>query len=162
VVATTTNDNGLTISATSGATAKVTEAPATLSVTVSGTAQEGQTLTAAPVTSSGDAVVTYRWQSSTNGTSWTNIAAATSSTYLVKETNETHFLRVVAKSTDTDGPPASATSAPTLAVIDAAPTITTPTITGTVREGKGLTAYVRKPGAIMSARPQLELLSGMC
>jgi hypothetical protein len=61
-------------------------------------------------------------------------------TYTVKEADETHFLRVVAKSTDTDGPRASATSAPTLAVIDAAPTVTVPTITGTVQEGKALTA----------------------
>jgi hypothetical protein len=139
VVATVTNDNGATVSATSTATAKVTEAPPSLSVTVSGTAQEKQTLTAVPIASSGDAVIEYQWQV-LNGTSWGNITAATSSTYVVTEANETHQLRVIATMTDTDGGGATATSAASTAVIDAAPTVTTPAITGAAQEGKVLTA----------------------
>jgi hypothetical protein len=53
-------------------------------VTVTGTAQEGQTLTANPTNV--ESVTGYQWQSSNNGgTSWTNISSATNSTYLVQE-----------------------------------------------------------------------------
>jgi hypothetical protein len=62
-------------------------------VTVTGTAQEGQTLTANPTNV--ESVTGYQWQSSNNGgTSWTNISSATNSTYLVQEADETNLLRV--------------------------------------------------------------------
>src|SRR5215831_1026233 len=101
-----------------------------LSVTVSGTAQEGQTLTANP----SGAVTGYQWQSFIGGT-WTNISGATSSTYVVQETNEGNQLRVHVTSSG-----GSADSAATSAVMDISPTLTTPVISGTAQQGQTLTA----------------------
>ena len=140
VIATVTDENGATISATSSRTASVADISPTLSVTVAGAAQEGQTLTATAVGNESDAPVTYQWQFSNNGTTWTNISGATSATYLVSEARENQFLRVTAKSADPDGSTATATSAATSAVLDAVPTVTTPTISGTAQEGRTLTA----------------------
>src|SRR5438094_27140 len=101
-----------------------------LSVTVSGTAQEGQTLTANP----SGAVTGYQWQSLIGGT-WTNISGATSSTYVVREADEGNQLRVHVTSSG-----GSADSAATSAVIDISPTLTTPVISGTTQVGQTLTA----------------------
>ena len=131
-----TDDDGVTTSKTSTAVT-VGDAPPT--VTVTGTATEGQTLTAVPVTSA-DATVTFQWQSSTTGASWSNISGAKSSTYVVQEADETRLLRVVATAADLDGGGGIAKSAPTLAVKDADPTVTKPTIVGTTQEGQVLTA----------------------
>jgi hypothetical protein len=101
-------------------------------VTVSGTAQEGQTLTATP----SGAVTGYQWQSLiVGGNTWTNISGATSSTYLVQEADEGHPLRVHVTSSG-----GSADSAATSAVIDISPTLTTPVISGTAQQGQTLTA----------------------
>ena len=102
----------------------------TLSVTVAGTAQEGQTLTADP-----SGVVTgYQWQTLT-GSTWSNIAGATNATYVVQEADEGNQLRVHVTSSG-----GSADSAATAAVTDIAPTLTTPVISGTAQEGQTLTA----------------------
>src|SRR5262249_36568310 len=115
---------------TTGASSNYTVTISGLSVTVSGTAQEGQTLTATP----SGAVTGYQWQSFISGT-WTNISGATSSTYVVQETNEGNQLRVHV--TFSGG---SADSAATSAVIDISPTLTTPVISGTAQQGQTLTA----------------------
>jgi hypothetical protein len=125
-------------SATSSPTLAVTDAPPTLSVSISGTAQEGQTLTAIGVANSGDAVISYRWQV-LNGSTWVNIAGATKSTYLVTEANEGHQLRVKATSSDVDGTGTSATSAPTASAIDIAPALSV-TVSGAAQQGQILTA----------------------
>src|SRR5439155_6866361 len=64
----------------------------------------------------------------------------TGSTYLVLEGDESHTLDVVATATNDNGLTASQTSAPTATVLDAAPTITTPVISGAAQEGETLTA----------------------
>ena len=93
------------------------------------------------VTGGETGTATYQWQISANGsTGWTNIAGATGSTYTPTEADETHYLRVQAVFTDGIGETVTATSTPTAAVLDAAPTVTTPTITGTAQEGQTLTA----------------------
>ena len=60
-----------------------------LSVAITGTAKEGATLTATPPTigDSDDtgATVSYQWQSSTDGSSWSNISGAAASTYVLAE-----------------------------------------------------------------------------
>src|SRR5204862_61533 len=106
---------------TSAATATVTSGGP--SVTVSGTAQEGQTLTADP----SGAVTGYQWQSFIGGT-WTNISSATSSTYVVREADEGNQLRVHVTSSG-----GSADSGATSAVIDISltPTLAAGTHTGT-------------------------------
>jgi FG-GAP-like repeat len=147
VVASFTDDTGQSVSHTSVASSKVVDAAPTLSSPViSGTAKEGQTLTAsAALPNDTDATVTYQWQV-LNGRNWAPISGATASTYQVTEANEGHQLRVVATSSDVaDGSGTTATSAPTAAVTDIAPTLSTPVISGTAKEGQTLTASAALP-----------------
>src|SRR5205823_1329144 len=109
------------------------------------TAKEGSALTAVNGTlNDSDASVTgYQWQSSSNGgTSWTNIAGATSSTYTPAESDESHLLRVVETASDSDGgPPTTSTSAATTAVSDITLAFTSAAaVGGTAKEGSTLTA----------------------
>jgi hypothetical protein len=57
-----------------------------------------------------------------------------------KEGDEGFTIEVKATAINGNGATVSATSAATAAVLDAAPTITTPTIMGTAQEGQTLTA----------------------
>ena len=142
VVATATNENGVTISATSLATAAVLDAAPTVTTpTIAGTAQEGDTLTAAASAGQSDNTVTYQWLEN-DGTagSYVAITGATGSTYQVQEADEGFKIEVVATATNENGVTISATSTPTSAVLDAAPTVTVPTITGTAEVGLVLTA----------------------
>jgi hypothetical protein len=158
VSATFVDDTGRSVSAASSPTAAVTDIAPTLSVTVSGTAKEGQTLTATAVANDADAVVTYQWQS-LSGTTWSNISGATASTYVVTEANETHQLRVVATSTDSDGSGTSANSAATAAVTDIAPTLSV-TVSGTAQEGQTLTATAVANDGDVVVKYQWQSLSG--
>jgi hypothetical protein len=158
VSATFVDDTGQSVTATSSATAVVTDIAPTLSVTVSGTAKEGQTLTATAVANDADAVISYQWQS-LSGSTWSNISGATAATYLVVEANETHQLRVVATSTDSDGSGTSATSAATAAVTDIAPTLSV-TVSGTAQEGQTLTATAVANDSDVVIKYQWQSLSG--
>ena len=142
VVATATNDNGATVSATSAATALVLDAAPTITTpTITGTAQEGDTLTAAAMAGQSDNSVSYQWlENDGSGGSYVNIAGATGPSYQVQEADEGFKIEVVATATNDNGATVSATSAATALVLDAAPTITTPIITGTAQEGDTLTA----------------------
>src|SRR5262249_23246703 len=128
-------------SADSAATSAVIDISPTLATPViSGTAREGQTLTAtAAVANDSDATVSYQWQAN-HGSGFVNIAGATNLSYVVQEADEGGTLRIVATSTDTDGSGTSATSTATSAVIDISPTLTTPVISGTAQQGQNLTA----------------------
>ncbi len=138
VTATVTNASGATASATSAQTATVLDAPPTVTTpTITGTAQEGQTLTASATAGVPDEPVTYTWFSSQSGFT---IPIGTGATYAVKEADENHALVVTASVSNDNGATASATSASTAAVLDAPPTVTTPTITGIPQEGQVLTA----------------------
>ncbi len=79
VVATATNDNGATISATSAATGTVLDAAPTITTPIiTGTAQEGDTLTAAASAGQSDNSVSYQWlENDGSGGSYVNIAGAT-------------------------------------------------------------------------------------
>src|SRR6202008_2038736 len=113
VKATATNDNGLTAIATSAATAAVLDAEPTITTPViSGTVQEGQTLTASATAGQPDNPVTYQWQQDGH-----DIAGATSASYVVQEGDEGHKLDVVATATNDNGVTVSATSAATAAVL---------------------------------------------
>jgi hypothetical protein len=139
VIATATDiQTGATVSAISNQTIPITDIVPSLSVTIGGTAQQGQTLTAIAVANDSDATITYHWQV-LNGANWSNITGATSSTYTVTERNEGHELRAVATSTDSDGSATTATSTPTSPVIDVTPTISV-TERGVPQEGRTLTA----------------------
>ena len=138
VVASTTDpDNSQTASVTSVTTGPVLDAlPTVTTPTITGTVQEGQTLTASASSAQSDNPVTYAWYSSADG--FTN-PIGTGATYLVQEGDEGFTIEAKATATNDNGVTISATSV-TLAVLDAAPTVTTPTITGTVQEGQALTA----------------------
>ena len=111
--------------ADSAATAKVIDVTPTLSVAVSGTAQEAQVLTATPTlgTDRDDSAtsVIYQWQRSIDGKSWTNISGATANTYTAAEGDENGFLRVTASFTDDTAQTVTAASSATAKVTDVTP-----------------------------------------
>jgi hypothetical protein len=102
---------------------------------ISGTAQEGKTLTASATAGQADNPVTYQWFSSASA-----VAIGSGSTYKVQEGDEGHTIEVVATVTNEQSLTVSAPSATTSSVIDAAPTVTTPIVTGTAQDGSILTA----------------------
>ena len=67
-------------------------------VELSGIVKEGQTLNAS-VTPSG-ATADFKWESSTDGTTWTTIEGETSSSYTIKAEDVGSYLRSVATGTD--------------------------------------------------------------
>ena len=120
VVATTSDpDNTQTATATSAVTGAVLDVPPTVTVPViTGTAQEGQTLTAAAM-AGGDDTLSYQWleNSGPNG-NYQVISGATGPIYAVQESDEGYQIEVIATATNANGVTASQTSAPTSAVID--------------------------------------------
>jgi hypothetical protein len=136
-----TDDTGQTVTANSDPTASVVDVFPTLSVTVTGSAIERQTLTAHAVAGSDESeTVHYQWQSSADGgKSWTDISGATAPTYTLGEGHENHLIRVHTSLTDDTGQTVTANSAPTAAVIDAPPSLTV-TVAGTAQEGQALKA----------------------
>lgn len=135
-IVTATNTEG-TASATSAATASVTQTPANTAVpTVTGTARVGQTLTAAPGTWTGTPAptYTYQWQRGT-----TNISGATNATYVLVAADAGQTIRVVVTGTNSAGN-ATANSAATSSVTQTPANTAVPTITGTAQVGATLTA----------------------
>lgn len=85
---------------------------------ISGTAQQGQTLTADPGTWTGTQPITYAYQwlrCNPAGNSCSNVAGATDKTRVATAADVGKTLRVVVKATNTDGS-SNATSAPTATV----------------------------------------------
>jgi hypothetical protein len=121
-----------------GPTATVTPLTPVNSVapTITGTAQNGQTLTASTGTwTNYVASYTYQWQQGT-----TNIAGATSSTYVLDATYVGVTIRCVVTATNVTGS-ASANSASTAAVLPLAPVNSVaPAVTGTAKNTYTLTA----------------------
>ena len=144
-----TDDAGYGETLTSAATAAVDAAPnspATGAPTITGTAQVGQTLTAdisaiADADGLDTASYSYQWIAN-DGTSDTDIAGATDSTYTLVAADEGKTIKVRMSFTDDAGNEETLTSAATAAV-DAAPNSPAtgaPTITGTAQVGETLTA----------------------
>lgn len=82
----TSKPHSITFSFTDGADQTLQILPRELStVTISGNVAQGQTLTASAICNDGTVPpslqLTYQWKSSSNGSTWTNIGGATSSTY---------------------------------------------------------------------------------
>ena len=136
----TANDGGSgTTPATSNTVGPIAQAePQNTSIpTISGTATEGQTLTAGNGTwTNSPSGYTYQW--TRNGS---NIGSATSSTYLLVEADIGALIRVVVTASNAagDGPPA--TSNPTSAIAAGDPVyVSGAGITGTAEVGQTLTA----------------------
>ena len=88
------------------------------SVTVSGNAVVGQTLTAANTLADADGLgtITYKWQKATDGTTFNDITGATGATYTVTAAdagNKTTKIKAVASYTDDTGTAESVASSPT-------------------------------------------------
>jgi sugar lactone lactonase YvrE len=110
---------------------------------ITGTARDGQTLTASTGTWTGTPPISYayQWQSCNSvGKGCANVAGATDSTYLLGHGDVGSTLRVVVTASNAGGS-ASSTSAATAVVAALAPSNTAaPAITGTARDGQTLTA----------------------
>src|SRR6202030_3973179 len=140
VHATLTDDTGQVVSADSNVSATVVDVAPTLTVSISGSAVEGSTLTATPVQVSDETeTVHYQWQSSVDGSTWIAVSGATSSSYTLGEGDENRQFRVHATLTDDTGQVVSADSNVSATVVDVAPTLTV-SISGSAVEGSTLTA----------------------
>lgn len=117
--------------------------PPTGSVVVNGTAAQGALLSAASTLADPDGIgpLSYAWQSSPDGNTWTAIGGATSSTLLLAEAQVGKRVRVVASYTDGAGKAESSTSAATTVVtnVNDAPTGSV-LISGTVQPNSLLSA----------------------
>ncbi|MBB3944074.1 methionine-rich copper-binding protein CopC, partial [Sphingorhabdus rigui] len=109
-------------SAASTPVINVNDAPVGFGVSISGSAAEDANLTAtASVTSDADGLpnplsFTYQWQSSSNGSTWSNIAGATSASFTPGDAEVAKQLRVITTYTDGQGTVETATSAATAAI----------------------------------------------
>ncbi len=147
VVVTGTNDGGSTPS-TSSPTGAVQPLPApsnTALPSISGTAQQGQAVTAANGSWSGSPTsYTYQWRDcNTSGASCSNISGATSGSYTLTSNEVGDTVRIIVTATNAGGS-TPATSAQT-AVVQAPPVqapanTALPSISGTAQQGQALTA----------------------
>ena len=143
----TAKNTGGTSSATSALTAVVTStaAPANTALpTISGTAQEGEVLTATSGSWTGAAPITYTylWQRcSSSGGQCANIGGANHTTYTLQKPDVAGTLRVEVTATDAGGANSATSALTPLVTGTAAPANTAlPTISGTAQEGQVLTA----------------------
>jgi hypothetical protein len=122
VQASATDDTSQPVSATSNTLGAVKDVAPTLTTpTISGTAQQGQTLTATAATGTtddggvgvgGNSVLGYQWQRSSDGSNWSNITVnGTSSTYTLVAADVNDFVRVEESFTDDTGQNVTAESA---------------------------------------------------
>jgi serralysin len=120
----------------------VNNAP-TGAITISGAVRQGSQLSASSTLADADGLGTlgWRWQSSSNGSSWSDIAGATASSFTPTEAQVGLKLRVLASYTDGLGKAESVASTSTAAVanVNDAPTGKV-SIGGTAQQGSLLTA----------------------
>ena len=140
VTASYTDGQGTTEAVTSSATtavANVNDAP-TGTVTITSTATQGQTLTAANTLADVDGLGTISYQWKANGTA---ITGATGTTYTLGQADVGKTISVTASYTDAQGTAEAITSSATTAVanVNDAPTGAV-TLTGTATQGQTLTA----------------------
>lgn len=125
------------------ATVKAANAPPSGAITLSGTAAQGQTLSATSTIADADGLgtVAIRWQSSADGNTWSDIAGATGSSFTPGEPQVGRLLRAAASYTDGQGTAEAVFSAPTAAVANVNdPPTGGVTVTGLARQGSNLSA----------------------
>ena len=147
-----TDGNGTPETLTSAATAAVTNVNDQPSgaVTLSGTATEGETLTAQTNTLADDdslGDLSYQWQRSDDQGNFANIANASQSTYTLGDADVGRTVQVQVRYTDGNGTPETLTSAATAAVtnVNDQPSGAV-TLSGTATEGETLTAQTNTLG----------------
>ncbi len=137
----TATNTGGSASATSAQTSTVSPMPPTNTTapSISGTAQQGQTLTASNGSWSGSPTsYAYQWQDCSSGCS--NITGATGSTYAVQGSDVGDTIDVIVTATNAGGS-GSALSTQTATVVPPAPSNSTaPAISGQAVQGQALTA----------------------
>lgn len=145
VVASYIDGKGMADSMASSATeaiANVNAAPVG-SITIRGTVRQGSSLTLTNTVGDQDGLGTfnYRWQSSLDGTSWSDITGATAASLVPAQAQVGRQLRVVVSYVDGGGTPETVLSAATAAVqnVNDPPTGAL-TISGTPQRGETLTA----------------------
>jgi uncharacterized repeat protein (TIGR01451 family) len=144
VVVSATNGIGSDASATSATTAAVTGSPAnTAAPTISGSASQGQTLTASPGTwtANPSATYTYLWQDcpDNSGNGCTTVQSGSSTQYALLSSDEGSLVRVSVTATNSLGH-ASATSSYTDAVTGPSVEVAPPAVTGSATAGQTLHA----------------------
>src|SRR5207247_430119 len=132
--------------ATSAASAVVVPPPPsnTTLPTITGTAQEGQTLTESHGTWTNNRTsYTYQWQQcNSEGSGCTAISGATNQTYVLSAGDAGRTIRVQETAKNARGASAPATSAATAVVLPLPPANTSlPTITGTAQQNQTLTEH---------------------
>jgi hypothetical protein len=142
------NVSGPGAAATSNATATVTGAPVPVNTsvpTITGTAQQGQTLTEHHGSWTNEPTsYAYQWQQcDTSGNSCKAISSATSQTYVARGEDVSHTISVQETASNVSGPGAAVTSSATAAVTGVPVPVNTsvPTITGTAQQGQTLTEH---------------------
>jgi Ca2+-binding RTX toxin-like protein len=134
---------GATSSASSTLTvAAVNDAPTGVAA-IAGTATEGSTLTASNTVADPDGLgaITYQWQRSDGAGGWTDIGAATGSTYQLAAADIGHTVRVRAGYTDAGGTAETVNSAATGVVANLNDVPAGPVaVTGAATQGQVLTA----------------------
>lgn len=128
---------GLLLAATASAAAPSN----TVAPTVTGTPKVGQTLSVSNGTwSNSPTSYSYQWQRCTSGTC-TNIAGATTQTYVVKSADAGRTLRAVVTATNADGSSTANSNQTSVVAANGAPVNTgQPSISGTAVPGEVLTA----------------------
>jgi prepilin-type N-terminal cleavage/methylation domain-containing protein len=115
---------------------------------VSGSPLVGQTLSAAPGAwlSCPDPSFTYRWQTSSDDTVWSDITSATSATYLLALSDARSTVRVVVTATNPTGSASNQSSPTSVITVDGATTTPfnteQPSIIGDGQEGQPVTVDV--------------------
>ncbi|NJR39412.1 MAG: hypothetical protein HC781_12080, partial [Leptolyngbyaceae cyanobacterium CSU_1_4] len=112
--------------------------------TITGTATEDQTLTADAsgiADDDGLGTFSYQWQSSSDGTTWTDITGATATTFVLDDEQVGEQVRVKVSYVDDEGTAESINSVATAAIANVNDTPTgLPVISGTATEDQTLTA----------------------
>ncbi|MEY9110621.1 glucose/arabinose dehydrogenase [Bradyrhizobium yuanmingense] len=118
-------------------------------VSISGTPTQNQTLTATVSDADGvPATVTYQWQQSTNGTTWSNISGATARTLTLGQAQVGNFIRATAFYTDQLGSSETPVSAATATKVANVNDVGVVTINGTATQNQTLTASVTDPDGV--------------
>jgi hypothetical protein len=118
-------------------------------VGITGTATQNQTLTANVTDADGltGASISYQWQQSSNGSTWTNISGATNQTFSLTQAQVNQQVRVTATYTDalgTNETPISTASTSVVNVND----LGSVAINGVTAQGNTLTANVTDPDGL--------------